>query len=69
MGYKCGNCNIDFSNRKDWLDHLDQVHDSHFVEGDEMNIKYHEQILVAKAQKGNSSATQKLEHISINRGN
>lgn len=42
MGYKCGNCNIDFGTKKEWLDHLQDVHNSVFLEGDEQSIAYHE---------------------------
>ena len=34
MGYKCGNCNIDFSNKREWIEHNIDVHNSPFVEGD-----------------------------------
>jgi len=42
MGYKCGNCNIDFSTKKEWLDHLQDAHNSVFLEGDKESIDYHE---------------------------
>lgn len=34
MGYKCGNCNLDFSNKREFIEHNIDVHNSPFVEGD-----------------------------------
>lgn len=48
MGYKCGNCNIDFSTKKEWLDHLQDVHNSVFLEGDAESIAYHEKRAIEK---------------------
>ena len=48
MGYKCGNCNLDFSTKKDWLDHLQDVHNSVFLEGDSESIAYHDKRAKAK---------------------
>ena len=49
MGYKCGNCNIDFSTKKEWLDHLQDAHNSVFLEGDSDSIAYHEKRANEKA--------------------
>lgn len=38
MGYKCGNCGIDFPNKKQIVEHMIDVHNSPFVEGDESMI-------------------------------
>jgi len=34
MGYKCGNCNVDFSTKKEFVEHNIDVHNSPFIEGD-----------------------------------
>jgi len=34
MGYKCGNCNIEFSNKREFVEHNLDVHNSPFIEGD-----------------------------------
>ncbi len=34
MGYKCGNCNIDFSCKRDMIEHMIDSHNSPFIEGD-----------------------------------
>jgi len=34
MGYKCGNCNLDFSNKREFIEHNLDVHNSPFIEGD-----------------------------------
>lgn len=34
MGYKCGNCNIEFSNKREFVEHNIDVHQSPFIEGD-----------------------------------
>ena len=48
MGYKCGNCNIDFATKKEWLDHLQDSHNSVFLEGDEEAKIYHEARAIEK---------------------
>lgn len=39
MGYKCGNCNIEFGNKDQLIVHMATVHDSYFEEGDELWIR------------------------------
>jgi len=34
MGYKCGNCNIEFSSKREFIEHNLDVHNSPFIEGD-----------------------------------
>ena len=34
MGYKCGNCNIEFANKREFIEHNLDVHNSPFIEGD-----------------------------------
>ena len=34
MGYKCGNCNIEFPNKRAMIEHMIIVHNSPFVEGE-----------------------------------
>jgi hypothetical protein len=34
MGYKCGNCSLDFATRREMIEHMIKVHNSPFVEGD-----------------------------------
>jgi len=34
MGYKCGNCNVEFSNKREFIEHNLDVHNSPFIEGD-----------------------------------
>lgn len=34
MGYKCGNCNIEFSNKREFVEHNLDAHNSPFIEGD-----------------------------------
>lgn len=53
MGYKCGNCGIDFSTKKEWLDHLQDVHNSVFLEGDAESIAYHDK---RAREKGHATA-------------
>ncbi len=34
MAYKCGNCNIEFANKREFIEHMIDVHNSPFIEGD-----------------------------------
>lgn len=59
---RCGNCNLSFSTKKEWLDHLADVHKSYFLD-DSAEGKYHKKILEEKANKGDMSARQILESV------
>lgn len=61
MGFKCGNCGNEFSNRKEWLDHIADVHGSYFLEGEQRDVDYHEKKLQAKVSKGDSKAAEILK--------
>ncbi len=61
MGFKCGNCGIEFQTRKEWLDHIADVHKSYFIEGDERDIAYHDKKLRAKAEAGDNKAKELVE--------
>lgn len=62
MGFKCGNCNIEFSTRKEWLDHLVDVHNSPIIEGEERDINYCKRKLEEMKNKGNAKASDLLKH-------
>jgi len=34
MGYNCGNCRIEFSNKRELVEHMLDAHNSPFIEGD-----------------------------------
>lgn len=50
MGYKCANCGIDFPAKRQLVEHMIDVHNSPFVEGDEKMIS------MSKAHIGKDNA-------------
>lgn len=51
MGYKCGNCGIDFPTKKEQVEHMVNVHNSPFLEGEEREKKMSKTFLVKKGVK------------------
>lgn len=53
MAYSCGNCGLDHQTKKQLVQHMVDVHNSPFLEGDDGHIKMSK----ARAQeKGNAKA-------------
>ncbi len=40
MGYKCSQCNVDFPHKKGIVDHMADVHNSVFLEGDIQMVQW-----------------------------
>lgn len=57
MAYKCGNCGIEFANKAELVEHMIEVHNSPFIEGDyaelsdKMLVKKNRAELIAKVSK------------------
>lgn len=54
MGFKCGNCGIDFPTKKELVEHMIEVHNSPFYDGDEKMIQMSKDHLV-KSDKSNKA--------------
>jgi len=60
---RCGNCNLNFQTKKEWLDHLADVHNSYILDGDAKDVAYHVKKLQDKAAVGNTKAKEILESV------
>lgn len=61
MAYKCGDCGKEHQTRKEWLDHIAEVHNSFFLEGDEKDVAYHQAILSKKSAEGDNNAKNLIQ--------
>lgn len=55
MGFKCGNCGIDFPTKKELVEHMIDVHNSPFYDGDEKLIS------MSKAHLDKSNKSNKAQ--------
>jgi len=53
MAYSCANCNIDHQTKKALVNHMIDVHNSPFLEGDEKHVKLSKD---RAQEKGNAKA-------------
>jgi len=69
MGYKCGNCNVEFQNKREFVEHMLDVHNSPFIEGDFSDAS--DKILDERDKDGNtkqSNAKALKEKVKYARG-
>lgn len=61
MGYKCASCGVDFPNKKLIVEHMINVHNSPFVEGDSTMVELSKSVIKGKTTEEKSNFAKLYE--------